>query len=251
MANPYMTGGLGTLTGTDSKPGNYDQIWQEELARRRAAEVAAQQGAPGIQPSSLALNVPTTSFIESPTMESPDRASSQESADQTVDRTFNPSEPVGPGSKDKGGGSGMDQFSGIVNAVHTIVGDMYSSADWWKKLTQDEPLARKQYDEAFFENKRKWNLEYALNEWAQRKRISLEEAKQLFYQRMQEAEFDINKLAQQENILTARENRQQSQYKFAQQKQSDASRRNLGGKIVKALVKGLTAGRPVATEAKA
>lgn len=145
------------------------------------------------------------------------------------------------GGKSNGG---MDMVSSVFNMVSQVQGDLRNNAAFFvniKKMKQEQ----KNFDQMFNENVRQWGLEYGLKEWATRKGVELEEAKQKFYEDFQKASFDLDKMVKSEQIQTERLGRRKAEYEFGQQQKTDTNRKELAGRIAKALFSGLTGGKQV------
>jgi hypothetical protein len=100
------------------------------------------------------------------------------------------------GSETASSAAGTSKAANVVNTVGSAVGSgsQYSPIATLVGFIQARRVRKegaRQFDTTFKENKRRWGLEWALQEWATRKGIAMDEAVQRYNQEMGRKSMDL------------------------------------------------------------
>jgi hypothetical protein len=125
-------------------------------------------------------------------------------------------------------GGGLDS---LLNPIMSIAGVVNSA--------QQQEQAQKNFDRTFEENKRRFGLEFALKEWATRKRMELNEAQALYQRQMGSANLQMNRAAMRENLKAGGLNRFQQERQMSWDREDREKSKKMAESYSSGLLKGL------------
>ena len=127
--------------------------------------------------------------------------------------------------------SSVSQYSPLAH----IIG--FAQAKKSRKLT------KKTFDLTFYENNRRWGMEWALQEWATRKGIALEEAQFLYQQKMGQAGLEMEQAQVGSSLRSEAQARGQAEetMRWAREDRAKASR--MGKAYSRGIISGLFGGK--------